>query len=274
MTRRSRCRVERHVGEQAAQQVEPVRAAVERDSRLEAERSDPRVDFGARDVRQVGRHDIGPGKPFAGGCQQIRRLEGDGLRDAVCRQVLRGQRERVGRDVTRDEPQPAVGDLAAEVQGKRKGNGTRSRGDVPGDRGRLPCESRRDLRGGGRDDELRLGSGDQGARIGSDPQRAPLLEAADVRDRLACRPAVDGGAEGVALLEAGLGMREQPRPVPPGHVRQKDLGVEPRGRLPGVAELRRVAAASASPMLRRRGDHPSAELLEPSRPGPPPAAAR
>ncbi len=120
--RRSRCGVERHVGEQAAQQVEPVRAAVERDPRLEAERSDPRVDLGARDVRQVGGHDVGPGKPLAGRCQQVRRLERDGLRDAVCRQVLRGQRERVGRDVTRDEPQPAVGELAAEVQGQRQGD--------------------------------------------------------------------------------------------------------------------------------------------------------
>ena len=216
----------------------------------------PRVDLGARHVRQVGGDKVGPGEPVAGWRQQVRHLELDTILDAVVRQVLRCQRQCFRGDVTRDQPQPAVCELAAEVQCQRQGNRARPGGEVPGDGARLPREPREDLGGRGFDDQLGLGAGDQGARIGSDPQRAPLLEAADVGDGLPrCSP-LHGGGESVPRFEAGLGVREQPGSIPPGHVGEEELGVQPRRRLSGFAQSlcrRRQRLADAA----RRGDHPS-----------------
>ena len=90
-------------------------------------------------------------------------------------------------------------------------------------------------------EELRLGTRDEGAPVGPDAQRVPLLEAADVRDRLARRAACQGRVERTGDIGADLRLRvgEHPGSVAGRDVGQEHLRVQAGGRRGGIAETAR-----------------------------------
>ncbi len=155
------------------------------------------------------------------------RLDAEVLLAHVIGRELQG----IGRRVAGDERH------ATERQGLPEAQRHRHR-DRPGAGRHIPdddpvvaaAKPSLDLRHGGIDDELRLRTRDQRPGIGPNPQRPPLLEAADVRDRLTLGTPPNGHVEfrGGRGLEGRLRMREHPGPIATEEVPKEHLGIQPR----------------------------------------------
>jgi len=172
--------------DEAAQQVEAVGAAVERPPWLPAERARAGLHLRAGQIGQVGHDQVG--MAVGQGCRLEEVAAGQGHRSAhpMRREVLRCQLEGLGRQVARREPEPLERDGGPEAQGDGERHRSAPSRNLPGlQGGRVAHQPPGDLVDRGLDQQLRLGSRDEGPSVGEDSQGEPLLEAADVCDRLA-----------------------------------------------------------------------------------------
>ena len=190
----------RQAVDQAAHDVEAVRPAVERGGRLEREsratgaaaRRSGRTG-GSRTPRRTAARRGTAGGP--------RRRTPSGRRRRA-RPRSRAPAARASADTSTAMTSTCVVHLPA-AQGREQGDAiapvpvptstTRSAGAPGGPRGGR--EARGDLGQRGVDEQLRLGSRDQGARVGREREPVELAEAADVGDGLAALAALDGGLE-------------------------------------------------------------------------------
>ncbi len=207
----------RRFGKQDAVRVEPVRAAVERELRLERQRPD---DLRRAHVRRVaddhvetlGGQRFEPARrdPTNGG---IERAERGTLIDA---RLL----ERVGAHVEPRDACVAAAVLDGERDGAAAGADVEHRG----------CDQRGTTRESNFDEQLGLRPWNQHVRRHEQRQRKELAAADDVRDRLATDAPRDelGELEPLVTRHRTFGERKERRMRPVGRVRQQQQRIEAR----------------------------------------------
>jgi hypothetical protein len=137
-------------------------------------------------------------------------------------------------------------------------------------RSRRPAQAIGDLREGEAHEQLGLGSRDQRPGIHGEGDPVELLEAAEIRDRLACRAAADVIVEPRRGLRADACLRvgEQGGPLDVQRVRQQQLSVQAGALRPARAEtLDRPGEELAD--RRHRGVRGSGQMPGPMRSRPP-----
>ena len=240
--------------EQPADDLEPVRPAVEGDDRLERRGDRQPGDGVAADVRQVRDDDVV--RIDDDRRQEVRLEEREAVGDRVTDRVLAGEVQRLGRDVDGDgrhlagrrRRRRSATSSAMAIAPLPVPTSTIRIGGEP--TGRAAAASRRITSASASSTSRSVsGRGMSARRVDREGQAVELLDPPDVRDGLAGRAPVEGrpvGRLGVGA-DRRVGVREDRGPVDPDGMPEQELGVEAR-------RLRTGGGEPLDPVAQQRPD--------------------